>query len=129
MKITMRHTLILLISTVVLISCASSKNTAVLESDGLTVAQIYENTMAAQSLDDLETLRGVSYAQHAASHVSVAGTDAPYQRLYNPDIFLYIYPHMATIDNAPIPGYSTVFPLYDKTHYAMPGEPVAQKNE
>lgn len=44
-----------------------------------------------------------------------------FQRLPNPDLVMYVFPHMATGD-APVPGYSTVFPLYIRTWYALPGE-------
>ena len=45
-----------------------------------------------------------------------------FPRLDNPDIVIYVYPHLATRTRAPIPGYSTVIPLYDQVHYRLPGE-------
>ncbi|HGW4265475.1 MULTISPECIES: TIGR03751 family conjugal transfer lipoprotein [Stutzerimonas] len=45
-----------------------------------------------------------------------------FKRLPNPDLVMYVYPHLAGTDPAPIPGYSTVFPLYQRVQYAMPGE-------
>lgn len=45
-----------------------------------------------------------------------------FKRLPNPDLVMYVYPHLAGSDPAPIPGYSTVFPLYQRIQYAMPGE-------
>ena len=45
-----------------------------------------------------------------------------FPRLDNPDILIYVYPHLATRTRAPIPGYSTVIPLYDQVHYRLPGE-------
>nr|WP_310615689.1 TIGR03751 family conjugal transfer lipoprotein [Pantoea cypripedii] len=44
-----------------------------------------------------------------------------FPRLPNPDMVMYIYPHLAD-GNTPVPGYSTVFPFYKETQYAMPGE-------
>jgi conjugative transfer region lipoprotein (TIGR03751 family) len=35
---------------------------------------------------------------------------------------MYIFPHLAGESPVPIPGYSTVFPLYTRVQYAMPGE-------
>lgn len=44
-----------------------------------------------------------------------------FPRLPNPDMVMYIFPHL--IDgNTPVPGYSTVFPFYAQTQYALPGE-------
>ncbi|MCO8163885.1 TIGR03751 family conjugal transfer lipoprotein [Pseudomonas sp. LJDD11] len=45
-----------------------------------------------------------------------------FKRLPNPDLVLYVFPHLTGKDPAPIPGYSTVFPFYQRVQYAMPGE-------
>ncbi|EDR5078588.1 TIGR03751 family conjugal transfer lipoprotein [Salmonella enterica] len=44
-----------------------------------------------------------------------------FPRLPNPDMVMYIFPHLAE-GNTPVPGYSTVFPFYEQTQYALPGE-------
>lgn len=44
-----------------------------------------------------------------------------FPRLPNPDMVMYVYPHLAD-GNAPVPGYSTVFPFYSRPQYALPGE-------
>jgi conjugative transfer region lipoprotein (TIGR03751 family) len=45
-----------------------------------------------------------------------------FRRLPNPDLVMYVFPHLAGTDPVPVPGYSTVFPLYQRVQYAMPGE-------
>jgi len=47
-----------------------------------------------------------------------------FQRLPNPDLVMYVYPHLAGTDPVPVPGYTTVFPLNQRIQYAMPGERV-----
>ncbi|MFW7348345.1 MAG: TIGR03751 family conjugal transfer lipoprotein [Pigmentiphaga sp.] len=47
-----------------------------------------------------------------------------FRRLPNPDLTMYVYPHLAGTDPVPVPGYTTVFPLYQRVQYAMPGERV-----
>ena len=47
-----------------------------------------------------------------------------FHRLPNPDLVMYVVPHLAGTDPVPVPGYSTVFPLYQRVQYAMPGERV-----
>ena len=42
--------------------------------------------------------------------------------LRNPTLHMYVFPHLATADQVPIPGYWTVFKLYATDHYALPGE-------
>ena len=43
-------------------------------------------------------------------------------RLPNPDLIMYVFPHLATDEEVPVPGYSTVFPMYERVIYALPGE-------
>jgi conjugative transfer region lipoprotein (TIGR03751 family) len=66
--------------------------------------------------------------------VSFSGTLSPYTRttenetnnlfpaLPNPQVVMYIAPHLAGQDEAPVPGYITAFNLFEQTHYALPGE-------
>lgn len=43
-----------------------------------------------------------------------------FPRLPNPDLIMYIFPHLSA--GAPVPGYSTIFPFYNHPEYALPGE-------
>jgi len=61
------------------------------------------------------------YTRSAAQEIN-----AQFVRLPNPDLVMYVFPHLAGNEGAPIPGYSTVFPLHQKIHYALPGERVAE---
>jgi conjugative transfer region lipoprotein (TIGR03751 family) len=45
-----------------------------------------------------------------------------FPRLPNPDLVMYVYPHLGGTEQAPVPGYSTVFPFYQRVQYALPGE-------
>ncbi|EKS6888756.1 TIGR03751 family conjugal transfer lipoprotein [Enterobacter bugandensis] len=45
-----------------------------------------------------------------------------FPRLPNPDMVMYVYPHLAGKEPVPVPGYSTVFAFYSRVHYALPGE-------
>ncbi|UOB57004.1 TIGR03751 family conjugal transfer lipoprotein [Burkholderia pyrrocinia] len=47
-----------------------------------------------------------------------------FHRLPNPDLVMYVFPHLAGTDPVPVPGYTTVFPLYQRVQYALPGERV-----
>jgi len=57
-----------------------------------------------------------SYSRSQESEIS-----QQFSRLPNPDMVMYLYPHLAG-GNTPVPVYSTVFPFYSQTQYAMPGE-------
>ncbi|WP_426139212.1 TIGR03751 family conjugal transfer lipoprotein [Pseudomonas sp. DWP3-1-2] len=62
-----------------------------------------------------------------ATHTSYTRTAqneiySQFKRLPNPDLVMYVFPHLTGTDPAPVPGYSTVLPLYQRIQYAMPGE-------
>jgi conjugative transfer region lipoprotein (TIGR03751 family) len=61
-----------------------------------------------------------------AAYTRTASTEIyrQFRRLPNPDLVMYVFPHLAGTDPVPVPGYSTVFPLYQRVQYAMPGERV-----
>lgn len=67
---------------------------------------------------DLRTVRA-AYTRTAANEIY-----SQFPRLPNPDLTLYIFPHLSggSGEQVPIPGYTTVFPLYTRAHYAKPGE-------
>lgn len=85
--------------------------------------------------------RGSSGEGNAANHVSASGRPIANDRidltdytrtsaneieqlfplLPNPQLVLYVYPHL-TSKGRPVPGYTTVFRMYDRDEYALPGE-------
>lgn len=60
-----------------------------------------------------------SYTRTAANEIQ-----SRFKRLPNPDMTMYIYPHLTEGEGVPVPGYTTVFPLHTKVQYALPGERV-----
>ena len=64
--------------------------------------------------------------QEQASYTRTAQNEiySQFKRLPNPDLVMYVFPHLAGTDPVPVPGYSTVFPLYQRVQYALPGERV-----
>lgn len=51
-----------------------------------------------------------------------------FPRLPNPDLCMYVFPHI-TQEEATVPGYTSCFPLFDKNHYALPGEFTARHQD
>lgn len=53
-------------------------------------------------------------------------TEWPAERfplLPNPVLFMWVHPHLAgDVHTVPIPGYPTAFHLYEREHFALPGE-------
>jgi len=63
-----------------------------------------------------------AYARTAANELELL-----FPRLPNPDVYIYVPPHLATELRIPVPGYTTAVPLYDRVEYALPGEGGAER--
>lgn len=120
--------------------CATSKD-ELMPTNGMTMQELWEQGSSEQSgsastdstgQHAIEAARGslrrpitagdmvderTRYTREAANEIH-----SQFSRLPNPDLVIYIYPHLAGDQSVPVPGYSTVFPLYQKPQYAMPGE-------
>ncbi|EAS1759880.1 TIGR03751 family conjugal transfer lipoprotein [Salmonella enterica] len=58
-----------------------------------------------------------SYTRNAANEIH-----SQFVRLPDPDLVMYVYPHLTGDSPVPVPGYSTVFSFYTQVQYALPGE-------
>ena len=69
--------------------------------------------------DDAQSVRDINsaYTRTAANEIY-----SQFKRLPNPDLMMYVFPHLTGTDPTPVPGYTTVFPFYSQVHYAMPGD-------
>jgi conjugative transfer region lipoprotein (TIGR03751 family) len=61
--------------------------------------------------------RSATYTRTAQNEV-----ERQFRRLPNPDLVMYVFPHLSGDLTVPVPGYSTVFPLHERIEYALPGE-------
>ncbi|MCY4029640.1 MAG: hypothetical protein OXH75_25410 [Acidobacteria bacterium] len=59
------------------------------------------------------------------SAAAAAGVERTFPRLANPDVLVYVYPHVATPLGVGVPGYLTALPLFERIEYALPGERVS----
>lgn len=118
-----------LISTLLLGSCTTTKD-AVLPQDGKPMKQIYEEhfeRIGEQRTDRVREHLGRptgrpetdlnGYVRDAYNEI-----DATFPRLPNPTLVMFVFPHLAGPDGAPVPGYATSFPMYERVEYALPGE-------
>lgn len=109
-----------------LAACATSKQ-AILPQGLPSMQEVYERHFDNRRLrnDPGESLREqATDSQHAAAVPAAVQTSAQqvFTRLPNPDLVLYVYPHLAGEEGVPVPGYATRFPLYERVEYALPGE-------
>ena len=130
----------ILLAVMVLGGCATSKDQLLPHGDStmLDVWQqetggsgVADGQAARQLLDARQDLRrALSEADTqaapaaAAAYTRTAANEIyrQFHRLPNPDLVMYVFPHLAGSDPVPVPGYTTVFPLYQRVQYAMPGE-------
>lgn len=123
----------ILFLTAFLSACSTAGD--VMPQGGPTMAQVYEEAMEKSNGATLDTVRNTVLTSNNPSIDYTGGNNlSSYTRtseneinnlfplLPNPQVVMYIYPHLAGDDEAPVPGYSTAFPLFEREHYALPGE-------
>jgi conjugative transfer region lipoprotein (TIGR03751 family) len=112
----MRITLIMmfLIISINLIGCSSMSGNVVPQ-NGITMEQAYDNMELDK--DDIKLKPPKSLRNS-----SVNAQPNTFQKLPNPELKMYVYPHLATDSEVPIPGYFTVFNVYTRDYYALPYE-------
>ncbi|RSH69208.1 TIGR03751 family conjugal transfer lipoprotein [Stutzerimonas stutzeri] len=128
--------LTLLILALLLGGCATSKD-ELLPHDDRTMLEIWNSETgggsARQLLDARQALRrplneaDVQTAPAVQARYTRTAQKEIYRqfhRLPNPDLLMYVFPHLAGSDPVPVPGYTTLFPLYQRVQYALPGERV-----
>ena len=120
-------TIITLAWTSALFGCTAKQ--AVLPQQAPTIAAIYAGHFKANTGSDLEPAREFLQARPLDAHTAPGpakdardAIEARFVRLANPVLIMYVYPHLAEKEGVPVPGYSTVFPLYERIEYALPGE-------
>ena len=119
-----------LASILLVAGCASTKE-AVLPQDGHSMKAIYDAHVEAMGARDPQAVRGElggrplipnevpldRYTRDAHNEL-----ETTFPRLPNPTLRMYVFPHLATDERVPVPGYVTTFPMYERVEYALPGE-------
>ncbi|WP_313054321.1 TIGR03751 family conjugal transfer lipoprotein [Pseudomonas lopnurensis] len=133
MRKTWTDSLALLAVVLTLGGCATSKE-ELLPHDDTTMLDIWNAETGGgtrQLLDARQALRrplteadvqAASAVQARYTRTAANEIYRQFHRLPNPDLVLYVFPHLAGTEGVPVPGYSTVFPLYQRVQYALPGE-------
>ena len=101
----------------------SSKPYTPIPASAKTISQIYEEHNANQYSSRKLThhVPDGDRSLHGYSRDSFNEITALFSRLPNPSFVLYIFPHLSA-EGTPVPGYSTVFEMYESVEYALPGE-------
>lgn len=141
-KLIMRTLLILMLAvTSINLTACSSMRGNVIPQKGPTMEQIYDSmgsptnlsdsSYSSNSADNAEDLKKIhqqtqrSMAMQATpwlEHVSANAVNREFRELPNPPLRVYVYPHLAGEDQVPVPGYYTVFTVYDHDYYVLADE-------
>lgn len=117
-----------LLLSLLLAACSSSKG-KLLPDEGATTAELMSSThyrqeavyYGGEKADYLGIPLVSGYRpKNQYTHAHVAELQRDFHQVPNPQIVAYVYPHL--VGNLPVPGYFTVFNLYDTTHYALGAE-------
>lgn len=108
--------LILAMSSISLSACSSLSGNVVPEK-GPTMEQVYDSM---ETTDTAEKIKPHQTNMQTALPVNVS--DTSFHKVLNPELKMYVYPHLAGKNELPIPGYYTAFNAYTQDHYVLPNE-------
>lgn len=129
--------LALIMGTMLCAGCSSSVKKVMPKSDH-DMASLYAQYSGANSAQDLEArkrelqlrdqesleLRNAAASSLTGFPPQPAQLQHLFPKLPNPELYMYVRPHAVGTSGAPIPAYITRFQMYERDHYALPGETV-----
>lgn len=118
---------IALISTT-LIACSSKDN--IIPTPEYTMKEVYERHMGAMGEGALMDKRSLLRRDMNEDDIDLSkyvrtektALESKFKLLPNPILYMFVHPHLASESEIPIPGYLTEFKMYERDHYALPGE-------
>ena len=126
---------IALTSVVELTGCATAGKNALPQGGDMTMSQIYQqetglgggsyypsNNTELNRARQKVLPRAINYTGYTAN--SVNQINHLFKRMPNPEVDLYVYPHLVNEngESQPVPGYTTAFFMYKSNHFALPSE-------
>lgn len=104
-----------------LMGCSTNQE-AILPQPDTDVYTIWQQKMAQEAIPSYQNHRSLSVSDEIRRQSDyirneVRDTKKQFPRIANPDVVLYVFPHRSGA--LPVPGYTTVFPLYERVHYEL----------
>lgn len=116
--------LLIVMSLISLTGCASHRlGHKALPQDGPTIDEIYRGaTVMPSKIPALPEAEVIFASPQDYIRTEAKVLDNDFKLVYNPTITMYVYPHLTSGGQAPVPGYITKFQLYGQDNWALPGE-------
>lgn len=122
--------LITMLISINITACSSMGN--VVPKTGPSMEQVYDwmnqpsfslpNNIEFYNADQTQKLTNANQENIFPKNLSADSFNQDFNKVPNPELSLYIYPHFAGNEELPIPGYWTTFNAYEKDHYALRSE-------
>lgn len=84
---------------------------------GPTMEQVYDGMDSEKRI-----IAPPTHGYKESHNMSEHAVKRQFSKLENPELSMYVFPHLAGNDEVPVPGYYTQFNAYDRTYYALPME-------
>lgn len=110
--------MLILAMSLISLSACSSLSGNVVPAKGPTMEQVYDSMEATD--DTTEKIK--SHQTNVQTALPLNVTNVPFHKVPNPELKMYVYPHLAGKDELPVPGYYTAFNAYTQDHYVLPNE-------
>jgi conjugative transfer region lipoprotein (TIGR03751 family) len=118
----------------ILISGCAPDTEDIFPQDGPKMVDIYDQALKSSGRGDddpWDGARALAASQARLDDVSDYTRTAKneidnlFPTLANPDLVMYVFPHLTSDERLPVPGYATSFPLFERPEFALPGEDAA----
>jgi conjugative transfer region lipoprotein (TIGR03751 family) len=99
------------------LSACNSMSGNVVPDKGPTMEQVYDSMEITDA-----TKKTKLHLANSQTILPLHAVSSTFHKVPNPELKIYVYPHLAGKDEVPVPGYYTAFNAYTQDHYALPNE-------
>ena len=115
--------MLMLVASSISLSACSSMSGNVVPERGPTMEQVYDSMEAKTEIEKTVHAHEQRTQQLCKSTtLPLHVTNRAFHKLPNPELKMYVFPHLAGKDEVPVPVYYTAFNAYTQDHYALPNE-------
>ncbi len=104
------------------ITACSSMRGNVIPQKGPTMEEVYDSISSSipNTPSNIDSRINIHVTDDTALHDALI--DTQFKKIPNPELKMYVFPHVVGLEEIPIPGYTTEFKAYNHDHYVLPNE-------